>query len=196
MTRLMAQRREAILIAMNEVEGIAGLADIDRGTLVQIEKILARLAARDELFRAEDFPPPEDPERDSNMYELWRDARDAVTLYASVAPPGLETPPHNHGTWAAIAGIRGVESNDFYRRALSGDLEKSHTIEVRRGSVIGMLAGEVHSIRILPTPEPFFSLHLYGLPFERTRREYRDATTGSWVAFTARPNIRRYRLQD
>lgn len=33
MTRLMTQRREAILTAMNEVEGIAGLADIDRATL-------------------------------------------------------------------------------------------------------------------------------------------------------------------
>lgn len=196
MSQLMARRREAILAAMNEIDGIAGGSAIDRGALARIGKILANLASREELFRPEDFPPPEDPERDSNMYELWRDPREAVTLYASVAPPGLQTPPHNHGTWAAIAGVRGVESNDFYRRAPSGAIQKTHTIEVQRGSVIGMLPDDVHSIRILATPEPFFSLHLYGLPFERTRREYRDASTGLWITFTARPNIRRYPLQD
>lgn len=194
MDETMARRRAAILAAMRQVEEIAGQAVVSRSELRRIESILLDLASRGELFREDDFPPPNDPARDSNMYELWRDQRDAVTLYASVAPAGLETPPHNHGTWAVIAGVRGIESNDFYVRDAAGLVEKTHSIEVRQGSVIGMLQGEIHSIRILATPEPFFSLHLYGLPFERTQREYLDVATGQWVAYSARPNIRRYAL--
>lgn len=188
------ERREAVLYAMGKVESTLAGAPIDRERLTMIEAILRRLAARAELFSAEAFPPPADPTRDSNMYELCRDDRGETTLYVSVAPPGLETPPHDHGTWAVIAGVRGTEANVFYRRAPDGTLAATRTVLVEKDAAVSLMPKDLHSIRILPTPEPFFSFHLYGLPFERTRREYRDPATGEWKYFTARPNIRPYDL--
>lgn len=188
------ERRSAIVDTMTTIRTIVPESGVDRRTLDAIQAALIALASRAELFAREHFPPPTDPKRDSNMYELWRAENDTLTLYASVAPEGLETPPHYHGTWAAIAGVRGIEQNQLYRRDPGGSLAPTRVVLVRQGSVIGMLADDVHSIRIVPTSEPFFSLHLYGLPFERTQREYRDMTTGEWCRYAARPNIRRFDL--
>lgn len=193
-TAIQRERRTAIVGTMTTIRAILPESGVDRRTLDAIQAALMNLASRAELFSREHFRPPSDPKRDSNMYELWRDAADTLTLYASVAPAGLETPPHYHGTWAAIAGVRGIEQNQLYRRDPDGSLAPTRVVLVRQGSAIGMLADDVHSIRIVPTSEPFFSLHLYGLPFERTQREYRDMTTGDWCQYAARPNIRRFDL--
>lgn len=188
------ERRSAILGTMTRIRAIVPESGVDRRTLGSIQAALVDLASRTELFSREHFPPPADPKRDSNMYQLCFDGSDTLTLYASVAPAELETPPHYHGTWAVIAGVRGIEENQLYRRDPSGVLAPTRIVLVQGGSAIGMLADDVHSIRIVPTSEPFFSLHLYGLPFERTQREYRDATTGEWCRYAARPNVRRFDL--
>jgi predicted metal-dependent enzyme (double-stranded beta helix superfamily) len=179
---------------MTTIRAVVATLGVDRHTLGTIQTALVDLASRTELFSCAHFPPPSDPARDSNMYELCRGGSDTLTLYASVAPAGLETPPHYHGTWAAIAGVRGIEENQLYRRDASGSISPTSIELIRQGTSIGMLDDDVHSIRIIPTLEPFFSLHLYGLPFEITQREYCDMSTGKWCRYAARPNIRRFDL--
>lgn len=188
------ERRTAILDTMTRIRAVVPESGVDRRTLDSIRAALVDLASRAELFSRERFPPPPDPKLDSNMYQLCFDGSETLALYASVAPAGLVTPPHYHGTWAVIAGVRGIEENQLYRRDPNGSLAPTRIVLVQKGTAIGMLADDVHSIRIVPTAEPFFSLHLYGLPFERTQREYRDTTTGEWCRYAARPNVRRFHL--
>ena len=35
-------------------------------------------------------------------------------------PAGRRTPPHNHGTWAVVAGVDGLERNAFWKRLADG----------------------------------------------------------------------------
>ena len=48
-----------------------------------------------------------------------RDGRFA--LYGSAGVPGKAQPPHNHTTWASIAGVFGDEHNVFYERTDRGE---------------------------------------------------------------------------
>ena len=49
-------------------------------------------------------------------YRLAEDADHRFALYAAAGAPGRQAPPHNHTTWAVIAGVYGEEHNVFYRR--------------------------------------------------------------------------------
>src|SRR5262245_19498252 len=48
------------------------------------------------------------------MYSLGEDVRQRCALYLVSDAPGTVSPPHEHGTWAVIAGVHGVEVHTLY----------------------------------------------------------------------------------
>ena len=94
-------------------ETVARVREIERrhgATREAIERIKAELVAlgqRAGLFPLEHFPVPAG--KTGEIYRLSEDADRRFALYASAGMPGKAQPPHNHTTWAVIAGVHGDE---------------------------------------------------------------------------------------
>ena len=106
-----------------------------------IAAALEALALRAELFPASHFPVS--AQNPAQVYRLAEDRDGHFALYVSAGLPGKSQPPHDHTTWAVIAGIRGNERNVFYRRERTADPahDQSHHGEAdRRDSLPAQIA--------------------------------------------------------
>ena len=83
-----------------------------------------------------------------------------LTLLKVCFPNGRRTPPHNHGTWAAILLFSGKEKNTLYRRE-HGKLRKAGEKILAPGSILTMLADTAHVAECLGD-SPTVGLHVYG----------------------------------
>ena len=81
---------------------------LERPLLEAVRGRLLALAARRELFPAEDFPAPDaTEERGSCLYRLSQDADDRFALYLNACRDRTDTPAHDHTTWAVVVGFAG-----------------------------------------------------------------------------------------
>lgn len=76
-------------------------------------------------------------------------------------PDGRRTPPHNHGTWAAILVLAGSEKNSLYTRNDDGSLTYERSVDLEAGSVFFMPARAVH-VAECTSDVPALGLHVYG----------------------------------
>jgi predicted metal-dependent enzyme (double-stranded beta helix superfamily) len=83
-----------------------------------------------------------------------------LTLLKVCFPNGRRTPPHDHGTWAAILLLSGEEKNTLYRRE-NGALRKASEVTLARGSILTMRADTAHVAECLGSG-PAIGLHVYG----------------------------------
>ena len=105
------ERAQAVLAFIAEAKRLA--PDSARATPDQLRQVAERLEA---LGRRRDLFPPEAfsvvPGRPASIYRLAEDADGGYALYLSLGEPGKAQPPHDHTTWAIIAGVAGVERNE------------------------------------------------------------------------------------
>ena len=93
--------------------------------------------------------------------------------------PGRGAPPHDHGTWAVVAGVEGVERNISYRRLDDGsrpdyaELAVKKEISAGEGELIRMKTGGIHSVQN-DTDSLTLSLHTYGKHVNHTNRSQFD----------------------
>ncbi len=186
-----AARKREIQAAVAEVRAIEKKDGVTRESLEQIKQRLLRLAARKDLFSAEDFPPPAPGGRlKSCLYRVAEDADHRFALYVNASLGGHSTPAHNHTTWAVIVGVSGEELNRFYDRADKGVREKGQAV-VAQGTGVAFLPEDLHSIHI---QAPLVNFHMYGLALDHLhRREYYQADEGVWKVFPAHGDIREAR---
>ncbi len=150
-------------------EALPDPARADAAQLEQAAALLRGLAARRRLFPAEAFAPQ--PRGPATLYRLAEDADGAYALYLSLGEPGKAQPPHDHTTWAIIAGVSGLERNEVYARRRTDDPERDALEPVRRvdvgpGGSIVLGPGDVHTIELVGD-EPGAHLHFYGLALDR-----------------------------
>lgn len=74
--------------------------------------------------------------------------------------PGRPTPPHDHGTWAAILLLAGEERNTLYRRE-AGTIREVSEVVLRPGDVLPMGPGAIHVVECASST-PTVGLHVYG----------------------------------
>lgn len=91
-------------------------------------------------------------------------------------PGGRRTPPHDHGTWAAILLFSGVEKNTLYRAGDAGDLRRVSEVILERGSILPMRAGAVHVAECVGSA-PAVGLHVYGGDILGLKRRMWDPQT-------------------
>ena len=186
-----AERAAAVADAMDDIAKIDAHGrqhgGIDRAGIARIKERLLELAAREHLFPAEDFPPP-DGERGSFNYRLAQNDDGTLALYVQSVRVGTSAPPHEHLTWAVIVGMRGQELNRFYDcRAGEGEPHAEREEMVERGAGVAMLGHDVHSIHIEGASTNF---HCYGLAMENmTGRRYWNAEAGEWLVFADTSSI-------
>ena len=169
-------------------------AGVNTATLEKIGGLLASLASRADLFPQDEFPLG----ADGGIYRLSEDPDHRFALYASAGGAGKKVPPHNHTTWAIIAGVHGAERNVVYERLDNGAREdvvqlreapaKEKTL--RRGDVICYLPDDFHHIETPPGSGDALHLHFYGLSLEHLpNRVSVDMATGTAKRFMAKAKI-------
>jgi rhodanese-related sulfurtransferase/predicted metal-dependent enzyme (double-stranded beta helix superfamily) len=164
-----------------------------RAALDKVAERLADLARRAALFPGADFPVA--PGKATGLYRIAEDPDGGFAMYASVGLPGKAQPPHDHTTWAIIAGVRGAEHNQRYDRLDNGAdpavirLRPGFEKVLRQGDWINFEADEFHTIEVRGT-ETALHLHFYGMSLERLPgRVTVDLATGAFQRFMAKPVV-------
>jgi predicted metal-dependent enzyme (double-stranded beta helix superfamily) len=133
---------------------------VSEASLATVAEALRQLAAELVLPSA-DFPPA-GPSQEL-VYALAEDAHTGIALYLVSDAPGTVSPPHEHLTWAVIAGICGAEANTLYRIIHPGrrEVEGRGEVVVGAGQALVLPEGAIHSTAALGTTSTYH-LHLYG----------------------------------
>ncbi|XAH23800.1 rhodanese-like domain-containing protein [Xylophilus sp. GW821-FHT01B05] len=162
--------------------------------LQKVSQALVRLGQRSELFPAAHFPVSAD--RPAQVYRLAEEGDGRFALYVSAGLPGKAQPPHDHTTWAIIAGIAGNERNVVYQREATADplrdrLVEQRTVDVASGSAIVLSPTDVHTIELIGD-QPGLHLHFYGLALERLTQRvvFEGREGGSYRHFAPPAHIR------
>lgn len=178
------ERADAVADALARVRALAGEAEVTREVLSAILEEVKALAGHGGLWSNAEFPAPEPRERQAR-YLISEDDDRRFALYLNVMRPGKRIPPHNHTTWACIAGVEGEEHNFVYRRLDDGSepgrarIEQAGTQVVGPGGGIALLGDDIHSVEIRGD-RPIRHLHLYGRALETlTERLTFDEENGS-----------------
>ena len=169
-------RKAAISKAMEAVRQLSPDGNPDRATLDKIEAELAQILSVKDLFSSEYYPDP--PEgAPGYVYLLAEDEGKRNSMYLVCAGNSDKVPPHDHKTWAAIAGLDGQEENTLFER--SGDeLTETGKLVLGEGDTFSMLPLDIHTIKAVGGPTRH--IHWYGKGFsEQTGKvAYFD---GAWI---------------
>lgn len=155
---------------------------------------LEQLGLQRELFPTAHFPVSED--NPAQVYRLSEEPGGRHALYVSAGLPGKAQPPHDHTTWAIIAGISGNERNVFYDRAATADpardaLAAERTVDVVPGVSVQLSPTDVHTIELVGD-EPGLHLHFYGRALDRMpgRVVFESRDGGTYRTFGPPKSIR------
>jgi rhodanese-related sulfurtransferase/predicted metal-dependent enzyme (double-stranded beta helix superfamily) len=188
------QRAGAVEELIKRVRAIETRDGVTRASLERIKAELIALASRTELFPEPHFANV--PGRAGTIYHLAEDSDGRFALYGSAGVPGKAQPPHNHTTWASIAGVFGDEHNVFYERTDHGEtpgegrLRKTSELTIQRGNACAMLPSDFHTIEVT-SKEASLHLHLYGKTLEDLpdRITFPSSAGGAIARFMAKPEI-------
>ena len=115
----------------------------------------------------------------NGVYVLHEEADHTLAVVAVCWLPHRETPPHNHGTWAVVAGVDGPERNVFWKRRDDGtragyaELERAGEKIVGPGEALAMPTGTIHSV-VNDTDAVTLTLHVYGRHLNHSNRSQFD----------------------
>ena len=173
--------------------------DIRRDSLDAIKAELVALAAR----RAAGALIEDDGTGgNASMYRLSEDADHRYALYVVAPAPGQFAPPHDHSTWAVIAGVHGRENNKLYTRTDDGtqpgvaQIEQSVELDIVPGTAIALMPDDIHSIH-LGADGPHANLHLYGMSVEHCpERKMYSRSKGTYKIFPAATGVQKARGAD
>ena len=187
-------RRLQVAESVARIRRIEQENGVTRAALSDIEAELVRLSKHKHLFSADHFPNPE-PGSSARLYLLSEDDGGRFPLYLTCALPGGAVRPHNHGTWAVVAGLDGCEENRFFERVEGGNqpgpatIKLADTKRVHDGESIALLPDDIHSVAT-PGDVPRRHFHMYGLSLERLpKRLAYDMTTQTCDYMEINPKI-------
>ena len=150
----------------------------EHAILVAVRPLALRAAAAQELWLEERMLAP-DPGQGFSLFPLSEEPDRTLAVFAFSWLPARGTPPHDHGTWAVVAGVRGQEKNVFWRRRDDGarpgyaELDPIGVKVFEPGTVLAMPAGTIHAVRN-ETAAVTVSLHIYGMHINHTGRSKFD----------------------
>jgi predicted metal-dependent enzyme (double-stranded beta helix superfamily) len=154
----------------------------DEGEMLARVRPLARCAA---LYRNDWLRPAmcvPDHAQGFGICVLHEEPDHQLAVFVASWLPKRGTPPHDHGTWAVVAGLEGAERNAFWRRLDDGrrpgyaEIVKVSERTFGRGDVLAMPAGAIHSVSN-DGDRVAVSLHIYGRHVNHTTRSRFDPVT-------------------
>ena len=120
-----------------------------------------------------------DEEQGFGVHVLHEEPDHTLAVFAVSWLPGRGTEPHDHGTWAVVAGVEGIERNVRYKRLDDGsrpdyaELEVKIDFKASEGDLVCMKTGGIHMVRN-ETDAVTLSLHTYGKHVNHTDRSQFD----------------------
>jgi predicted metal-dependent enzyme (double-stranded beta helix superfamily) len=164
------QRTQACATLIRQARAIVDADGAGEAALEKIKELLVGLANRGEaLFPLGDFAMPDAQGRN---HVLALEDNDGMGLYLTIALPGKEAAPHDHGIWCVNAAVSGREVQWFYRRTDDGGREGYATVEVigevtvAPGQGMAMADHAIHATEVLGDV-PAIGLALYGYALAR-----------------------------
>jgi predicted metal-dependent enzyme (double-stranded beta helix superfamily) len=121
---------------------------------------LQRLGAEIDAAATADLVAAPGQER---LHPIVVSASGGPSLYLVSDGAGTASPPHEHQTWAAIVGLRGLELNTLFRRADAATraVVREREVAVGPGDLLVLDAAQIHSTRV-DGEASTVHLHLYG----------------------------------
>ena len=95
------------------------------------------------------------PEQGFGTFLLHEEPGHSLAVLVVNWLPGRGAPPHDHGTWAVVSGVEGLEKNISYRRIDDrarpdfAELEEKKETIAGPGELVCMKTGGIHSERLL-----------------------------------------------
>lgn len=164
------ERAEACAALLRQARSIVNADGTGEAALEKIKELLVNLADQGEaLFPRGDFAMPDAHGRN---HILALEDGDGMGLYLTIALPGKEAAPHDHGIWCVNAAISGQEVHRFYRRTDDGTRDGYATVteidEVMVAPGQGMAMGDhaIHATEVVGDA-PAIGLALYGYALAR-----------------------------
>ena len=114
----------------------------------------------------------------AGVHKLHEEPDHTLAIFVVTWLPGEETPPHDHETWAVIAGLRGHETQHWWRRIDDGSVAgHAHVARdfgerIDENAIIAMPSDAIHSLQN-DSDGISVTLHIYGVNVDYTdRRRY------------------------
>jgi len=132
-----------------------------------------------------------DAEQGFGVHLLHEEADHSLAVILVNWLPGRGTPPHDHGTWAVVAGIEGVEHNVRYKRLDDrsdpdyAELAVKEDFAANEGELVCIRTGGIHKVTN-ETERMTLSLHTYGMHINHTNRSQFDLDTNARTEFIVR----------
>ena len=151
---------------VRDMRAIAAQASTEGEILSRLKPLAIRLARDRELARGA-APRVRQRPGGPRCTCCTRRPDHSLAVFSSAYAAGRGFPPHDHGTWAIVAGVEGTEVDTAWRRIDDGTragyakLEKGGETLVEAGSAVAMVSGEIHSVENR-TDRTSVSLHVYG----------------------------------
>jgi predicted metal-dependent enzyme (double-stranded beta helix superfamily) len=120
-----------------------------------------------------------DPDQGFGAHLLHEEPDHTLAIFAGSWLPGRGAPPHNHGTWAVVAGVVGAEKNTLWTRTDDGsrpghaDIRRQEDRVIGPGDVLALLPDSIHSV-VNEAAAVTVSLHVYGKHVNHTERSQFD----------------------
>lgn len=151
----------------------------DEREILSRTRPLARRAALSKEVWLEERMYHADTDQGFGVYLLHEEPDHSLAIFAVSWLPNRGTPPHDHGTWAVVAGVDGPEKNKFWERV--DDKTRSGYAELKKigekvfdvGDVLAMPQGTIHTVWN-ETGAVTVSLHIYGKHINHTGRSQFD----------------------
>jgi predicted metal-dependent enzyme (double-stranded beta helix superfamily) len=179
--------------AVSIAEFAASLRDA-RGRCPQERALLGRVRALADAWVAGEgarlaaLACEPDAEQGFGVRLLHEEPDHTLAIFVVSWAPGRGTPPHDHGTWAVVAGLAGSERNERWGRVDDRldphrvDLDRLDAAAIGPGDSLALACGEIHSVRN-DGREVSVSLHVYGKHFNHTVRAQYDPATRTRAAY-------------
>ncbi len=157
--------------------------------IAQVGPLARRLALDKHWLRPAHYEA--DPEQGFGVHLLHEEPDHRLAVFVVSWLPGRGAPPHDHGTWAVVAGVEGVERNIRYKRLDDGsrpgyaELGVKHDFDADEGDLVCMKTGGIHAVRN-ETDKVTLSLHTYGRHVNHTPRSQFDLETNEKKDFIVR----------
>ena len=171
---------------VDDLRRITGGTDSEKEIIEQVGPLAQRLALDKSWLDDKHYDT--DPEQGFGVHMLHEEPDHSLAVIVVSWAPGGGAPPHDHGTWAVVAGVEGNERNVRYNRLDDGgrddyaELAVKHEFLAGEGDLICMRTGGIHSVHN-DTDNVTLSLHTYGKHVNHTNRSQFDTTTNAKTDF-------------